>query len=123
MSRSASTPLGATTIPDAAYTGALIAFFAHLGSDRTEPDWNALLWTFGAVAALGLVLVAHSHVVVRDRWPRLWAASLTYCVLTPSALFMVNTDVTRFLVFVVYLLYAIWFHRRFTDRPVEQNAV
>lgn len=110
-------PLNASALPEAFYTGALIAFFAHLSSSAAEPLWTEISWALGGVVVSILAYAVYCGFSVRQRWPWRWSRALIYCLGVAAALALLNNGWSRLGVFALYLLYAVIVHFRLRNQP------
>lgn len=98
-------PLMATALPEALFTGVLIALFAHLAM----PDqllWTPLAWIYSALAAALFLFVMASGFRFRRALPWRWWSGLGYCLVTAGLLFLWNTSLSRLIVILLWIAYA-----------------
>ncbi|MCI1223322.1 MAG: hypothetical protein LKG06_06335 [Bifidobacterium subtile] len=91
---------------EGAYTGLLIYWFSYRAAFGTQYR-TVFMWLHGMLALAALVGVVIMSLRLRKQSPRRWIKSLAYCVCIALDLFIWNTDIMRFVVFLAFFGYAI----------------
>jgi hypothetical protein len=95
-----------TLLLEGAYTGLLIYWFSYR-ADLGAQYRTVFMWLHGMLALAALIGIGIMSLRIRKQSPRRWVTSLAYCICIALDLFIWNTDIMRFVVFLAFFGYAI----------------
>ena len=112
QNRTTRIPFRESALPEGIFTGLAILWFSQLSAAPSETGQTVFLWVYGVLAVAAFLFAIVATVAQRDRYPWRWKRSLIYCLLIVAALALANTNLTRLLVFIAFLVYAVVVDRR-----------